>query len=237
MSRLAKGRTTQLTRGEIARAALDHFDTSDRPLSMRALAASLGVAPPSLYHYFENEGAIVRGAVRLVFEETVREFLTATPDFGSADLEPTDLLLRSALSLRRAFLRHFRIARYITINPQPSERVSGLVAILGAAFEQLGLTGEKAGVAVFAYGHFVYGSILVSVSSQMADERFNAHRGNFHVGESMPVDAPAISPETLDSLDEVLNNPSPASDNDEGRFVAALRILIAGLVADAAITV
>lgn len=109
-------------------------------------------------------------------------------DFGSAGLEPTDLLLRSALSLRRAFLRHFRIARYITINPQPSQRFSGLMAILSEAFEQLRITGDKAGVAVFAYGHFVYGSILVSVSSQMADER----------------------------------------------FVAALRILIAGLVADAA---
>ena len=234
MPRLAKGRTTQLSAGEIARAALGQFDTSTNALSMRSLAAALGVSPASIYHYFPTEEAVIRAAMALVFEEAIAEFLEAVP--LTVDLLPGDphvLLEGSALAMRRAFLRHFRIAIYIAMDPQPSSQLAGVIAIFGAAFEQLGLTGERAGEALFAFGHFVYGSILISASTRMADQRFNARRGGFSVVDIVPGDAPRVSKETVASLQEVMDSSFAGTDEEERLFLTSIRALVSGLVARA----
>ncbi|MFN8372076.1 MAG: TetR/AcrR family transcriptional regulator [Anaerolineae bacterium] len=57
-----------LSRERILQAALTLIDTSGvEALSMRRLAAVLGVDPMALYHYLPNKEAILRGLIELIF--------------------------------------------------------------------------------------------------------------------------------------------------------------------------
>lgn len=234
MSRKAKGRSSYLTADEIAKAALRQFDTSPQALSMRALAAALGVSPASIYHHFPNEEAVIRAAMALVFEEAVNDFLAGGPQPPSWTFEPIDFLVRSAVCLRRAFLHHYRIARNIGMSPDPSERMSDAIAVYGQAFERLGLSGERAAEALFAWGHFVYGSILISSSALVSAERWHETRRPFSSEATRGVNAPEISDTTSKSLDAVLSSTFAATDHEERLFITAVQRLVdAYVTADA----
>ncbi len=85
-----------LTRERLLRAAIDVADAGGiTALTIRSVAAALGVQPMSLYHHVANKDAIIDGIVDVVF--------------GEIDLPPADTDWRSALRHRacsaRAVLR------------------------------------------------------------------------------------------------------------------------------------
>lgn len=69
MAEPARSREIRLTRDLILETALTFVDTHGvEALSMRKLAAELGVNPMSLYHHVENKAAVLDGITRLVTE-------------------------------------------------------------------------------------------------------------------------------------------------------------------------
>lgn len=173
-------------------------------MSMRSLAGALGIGPSAIYYDFSTEEAVIRAAVALVFDEAMQEFLEHSAELLDGG-DPVDLLVRSAVLTRRAFARHSRIAPYLATSPEASFTLASLLAVFGAALEQLGLTGERAGQASFAYGSYVYGSILVSSSRRVADERVRAPSVPLVSGGVPERLAIEVSPPTVEAIDRALD--------------------------------
>lgn len=227
MPKLAKGRDAYLTREEIARETLHQFEVSPRPFSMRGLARALGVSAPTIYHYFPTEAQVIRAAVRLVFAEAVNDYKARVGDPVTAPLDGEDLLVQSAVSFRRAALRHFRIVRHLAVSPEAPSNLSGMMAIYGAAFEQLGIDAARVGEAAFAYSCYVYGSVFVSASRLESDELLSESLTRISPADTLQADAQEWAAETKFAVDEVLSV-TPALD-DEDLFVKGLSMLIAGM--------
>ncbi len=228
MPRLGHGRDTALTPEEIAREALAQFDSSANGLSMRALARELGVVPASIYYHFKNEDGVIQSALALVYEEAVSDYLAK---MGSPIVDPpapVELLVESAVSVRRAFARHFRITPYLGLMPLSSPRLAGIVAIFGAAFENLGLTPVRAGAALFAFGHYVYGSVMLSGSGRLAAERIGERAQPFSSAEDRTSVAPGVHETTFEELDRAIALSGSFTAEEEELFVMGLRMLIAG---------
>jgi len=225
MSRLAKGRATHLSKDEIARAALHHFDTSKEPFSMRRLGQMLGVAPGAVYKHFPSEADVIAAALGLVFDEIVEEVLGQGDPLG---LDPVEVLVRSGVAMRRAFARHFRIAPYLVSSPASTPRLSGVLAIVGAIFESIGLVGERAGFAAYIYGNYVYGSVIFASARRMSREREEG--AGFSSFEHRPTDAPRVAEATSQSIDEVVAGAAADTELDDRRFEEGLRLLLDGLV-------
>jgi AcrR family transcriptional regulator len=231
MAKLAKGRTEYLTPEEITREALRQFDEGDRPLSMRNLAKAMGVAPSSIYHYFASEDAIIRSAVALVYEEAIADFFALHHDQFPED--PVDFLVSSARCLRRAFTAHFRIAPYLAMAPEGTDRFGGIMAVLGSSFERMGFHGKTAGRALYAFGNYVYGSILVSASIRIADERLEPPPVPYGtLATHRPEGLPRATADTEEALDQIVATPGRREDEEEeALFEDGLRMLIAGMEA------
>jgi AcrR family transcriptional regulator len=157
MTRLARGRETHLSRGEIAAVALRRFDEG-KEASIRELAAELGVAPSAIYHHFPSRTAIVDEALGLVWREAAEEGMRL---IGDRIGDPVEVLLTAALATRRAFGRHHAIAPYLAATQAANERLVSNLGLLAGALEGLGLSGEEAAEAFHAYGSYAIGSTLV----------------------------------------------------------------------------
>jgi AcrR family transcriptional regulator len=131
--RVADGRDDHVSRQEIVEAALAIIDEDGIDgLTMRRLAAAVGLQAPSLYHHFPSKAAVVADVLDLVWDEA-----TARVPFDDV----TDLVeatFASLMSLRRSFLDHPHMASFIGVIPRPGERMissieglRGLVALLG----------------------------------------------------------------------------------------------------------
>jgi AcrR family transcriptional regulator len=221
MSRLAKGRVTHLSRDEIARATLQHFDSSKEPFSMRRLGQILGVAPGAVYKHFPSEARVIAAALGLVFDEVVEEVLSRGDPLS---LDPVEAMVLAGVSMRRAFARHFRIAPYLVDFPESTPRLSGMLATVGAVFEGMGLGGERAGFAAYIYGNYVYGSIVFASVRRMAREREGG--AEFSSVEHRPSDAPRVTEATIRSIDEVVAGAAVDTELDDRRFEEGLRLLL-----------
>jgi hypothetical protein len=107
---------------------------------------------------------------------------------------------------------------------------SGL-AILGSLFEQLGIRGERASVALYAYAAYTIGSILIEANRRVADEAGDEVEPatRFATGELVPEDAPAIDATTALALDHAIATTRRDASVDEDPFVAGLRTLLQAL--------
>jgi len=214
-----------LTADEIAREALHQFDVGRRPLSMRQLAAALGVGAPALYHYFPTESHVIRAALQLVFEEAIVEALEIVGDPLAGPVDPEVLLTGVALAVYRAFDRHYRIAPHMAMAPEATSRLAGVLTILGSAMEQLGASGPSAAASLSAYGNYVYGSVVIGATRRIDDERFQHAAGEpFSTTSVRPADAPPIGEDTAEAVDRLL-----ARGVEEEAFLTGLRVVIAGI--------
>jgi AcrR family transcriptional regulator len=145
-------RRPPLTRDEVLRAAVDLADRSGiERLSMRALAAHVGVEAMSLYHHVAGKEALLDGMVDLVFDEI------HTPEVGG---EWREEMRRRSLSGREVMARH-----PWAIGLMDSRRTPGLAtlrhhdAVIGclrAAGFSVALTGHAfALLDAHLYGHMV----------------------------------------------------------------------------------
>jgi AcrR family transcriptional regulator len=98
---MARKRRGPLTRERVLQAALELADASHgsfRSLSMRKIAAKLGVEAMSLYNHVANKEDIVDGLVDIVFGEI------EVPEPGSLDWRAA--MRKRAISVRAALNRH-----------------------------------------------------------------------------------------------------------------------------------
>src|SRR5436190_19053151 len=142
MTRLAADRDTHLTPAEIAQEALRQFDEREREPSIRSLAAELRVAPTAIYHHFHSQAAIYQAVVELVWAEATKELLRLVPK--PLDAEPDDVLVAAGVAIRRVWLGHHRVARYMAATPEANEFVTSSLGLMAILFERLGLEGEDA---------------------------------------------------------------------------------------------
>lgn len=229
MGRMAAGRTTHLTREEIAKATLDLFD--DGEFSMRALGVRLSVSAAALYNHFENQGEIIREAVTLVWEEALAGFVAEIADPFGGGADPVRFLIVAALCSRRAFNRHYQIAPNLALPPSESDsRLSGALAIFGSLLESAGLEGQDVGDAFYAYMTYTLGAILFHAHRQLALERFEIVPGlaSFSSAAARPPDAPIASAETLEGVDRAIAATDSDDEIDERLFESGLRRLLEG---------
>ncbi len=232
MSRLGHGRTTPLSRDEIAAEVLRQFDSGDAEPSIRTLAAALGVTPRAIYHYFDSRAELVDAALSLVWEEAVADVVVAFAEIDDAVGDPVGFFVAAGVATRRAFGRHHRLARYLGLTSEPNERLAGAVAVLGTLFEAMGLDGDDAGQALHSYLTFVLGSIVLAANRATIRDRRDAPPADppFSTRGLRPDGAPEVGDETVDSIDEVLR-----SDADEtvleARFEEGLRRLVGAFLA------
>jgi AcrR family transcriptional regulator len=228
---MATGRSTHLTKEEIAREALALFDTPDRTFSMRTLAFRLSVSPAALYNYFDSQSALVRAAVSLVWEETIADLSTMVPDPVVEPGDPVEFLVCAAVCARRAFSRHFRIAPNLALPPPEGDsRLAGSLAVFGSLLESAGLEGEDIGEAFFAYTTYTLGAILYRSQRRVASEEFGMDPGvtSFSTAAVRPDDAPAATQATMEGLDRTIAITEANEDAEERPFVFGLRKLLEG---------
>jgi AcrR family transcriptional regulator len=231
MTRLAANRDTHLTPAEIATEALRQFDAGSAEPSIRSLATALQVAPSAIYHHFESRGAIVQGAVELVWADSATRFLELVPKPYEA--EPDDVLVAAGLAARRAWLAHNRLAPYMAATPEATESITSALGLLANLFERLGLEGEQAAAAFHTYSSFMIGAVLFAAVRRTANEELvqrdgDAERPGFYA-ELDPALERRSRQSTRASFEAVMeiSNADPA--RDEELFADGLRRLVESL--------
>src|SRR5215217_9253839 len=87
-----------LSRERVLQAAIAVADAAGvRALTIRSLAAELGVKPMSVYYYFANKSEILDGIVDVVFSEI---------DLPTSDGDWQSVIRHRAISARRVLARH-----------------------------------------------------------------------------------------------------------------------------------
>jgi AcrR family transcriptional regulator len=210
----------RLTRSAILVAALRIVDADGiAALTMRRLAADLGVNPMSIYHHLPGRAAVLSGLVEHVFSQ-----LPAPAGGGSWQ----DRLTSAAHAYRRIVRAHPHLALQIISDPAA---VSGALAAAGepfyAALEQAGLPPRAIVEAVDTVVDFVHGFMLGEAASAS---------GTFELGPDLLARVDALPPGAAPALTrvaEALGESGLRYEFDRG-FEAGLAILVNGIEAIAA---
>jgi AcrR family transcriptional regulator len=217
-----------LTLATIVDEALRQFDEGTGEPTIRSLAAGLGAGPSAIYHHFPSRAAIVQRAVERVWGEAMANLLELIPRPLGA--EPREVLVACGLASRRAWLAHFRLCPYLAASPEGDDFTRDALGAMAALFEGLGLEGDQAAAAFYAYGTFMLGSILFAATRMIANEQLaeRAQGGPVRT-EHRPVMARRSGEATRRSLDRVIAISVTDPAKDEELFVDALRGLVEGL--------
>ncbi|MDI2126018.1 TetR/AcrR family transcriptional regulator [Yinghuangia seranimata] len=204
------GRPTNplLSRDAIAAAALDlTAEEGADALTIRAIAARLGVRGPSLYNHVSSKDDLLDAMSALISRE-----------LDSSALESADWragLTAYARSYRRVFLRHHGILPVIARRPvQTAEALSGYDA-LARALLRLGCKPAEAAELSAALDYLVIGSVLETYTAGFSRPP-NAYRTDF----------PALA-ETLGA--SATTTPGGLPGLDERGFERGLALLLDGL--------
>lgn len=159
-----KANVPTLTREQIIAAAVDLVDRDGlAALSMRKLAAELGVSPMSLYYHVPDRG----GLDDLIFDAVMAEV-----DFSGDDptLGMEERAVRLGYALRTALLAH---PNTVPITLRRSARTPAQLgpveAMLGILYD-MGLDPTDAIAAVDVIGQYVFGTTLAYVNN-LAQEK------------------------------------------------------------------
>ena len=153
-----KANVPTLTREQIVAAAISLVDRDGlAALSMRKLAAELGVGPMTLYYHVPDRAAL---------EDLIFEAVLAQVDFSGDDpsLDPEERAVRLGQALRTALLAH---PNTVPITLSRSARTPGQLrpveAMLGILYD-MGLDPTDAIAAVDVVGQYVFGTTLAYVN-------------------------------------------------------------------------
>ncbi|MFB0641209.1 TetR/AcrR family transcriptional regulator [Deinococcus radiodurans] len=198
-----------LSAEKITRQALDmlHRDGLDG-LSIRKLAAELGVSPKSLYHYFPTKEDLLQG----VYSEILREL--ELPDLNEGSWQ--ERFSRLAHSLRRSMVRHASFIGYYFRGHRVSREELDVYESLYRLLRQVGLPEEVI---------TKYGSVLVIFMVGFCYAELN---GNF--APSAFAQRRAFAERQPERFPLALSLPMPAaSENEDDFFEVALELMLAGI--------
>jgi hypothetical protein len=169
---------------------------------------------------------VIEAAIELVWSEVNEEGYGMIPDPLTA--RPDDVLVAAALATRRVWLRHHRLARYMSATPRASEFLSSALALLANVFERLGHPGEEAASRFHTYASFTLGSVLFAAARIESSEAFDDGEAEAKYRSRPGAEEAAHSSDaTRLSLDEVVDLSAADPERDERLFVEGLRRLIA----------
>jgi AcrR family transcriptional regulator len=132
-------------------------------LSMRKLAAALGINGPSLYHHFRNKNEILDAVVRLVLGDL-------RPPEEDDDGDAVAWIVEVATRYRRALRQHPNVVPLVVAGV--NRRVGARVYDYGLSrLRRAGLGTAEARAAVDAVEAYVVGSVLLRHESAAAFKR------------------------------------------------------------------
>ena len=212
-----KGRA-RLTRERILTAALDlvaHEGLDS--LSMRRLAAELGVNPMSIYHHVESKRALLDALVERAFGQF------RMPPAPTAEWE--EQVRAWAEGYRALTLRYQRLVLHLVSDPRAASRAASMVAEpLYAALRDAGLKPEGVLRAADTLVDLVHGIAL----AESARPRLDPLDRRAILGQAVvPAEAPTLH-EVVGAL-----SPEQAVHDWDAAFAAALDLLLAGVRATA----
>jgi TetR/AcrR family transcriptional regulator, tetracycline repressor protein len=203
----------RLSERRIAETALELIDAEGvEGLSMRKLAAALDVSPMSLYTYYPDREAVLEALTQLVLAEV------EVPD---EDLDWRETIRQVMRSIRRAGLRHPRVAPLINRFPPRTPDALAFVEAGFRSFRRAGFDDASTARCYRALAVYSMGSFDVELS-----DYFDQHPAGRSGSDSLA--AP--------SMDRHLPNiarigPALAGQDDEAEFEYGLELLLTGFAA------
>jgi AcrR family transcriptional regulator len=154
----------RLSRQVILEAALRIVDAEGiEAMTMRRLAATLGVNPMSIYHHLPNKAAVFAGLAELVFAD----LNNSTPPDADAKLEWRDELLGAARAYRNALRAHPNLALQVLADTAAvSDVVVVTVEPFYRALDRAGLAPRQIFESVNTLIDFIHGFSLGEASVQ-----------------------------------------------------------------------
>jgi AcrR family transcriptional regulator len=147
-----------LSRERVLRAAIAVADAAGvRALTIRSLAAELGVKPMSVYYYFANKSEILDGIVDVVFGE-----IDIPPGDGDGDWRSE--VRRRAISARRVLTRHPWVIVLLESRKSPGPATLRHHETMIGTLRRAGLSVEMAAHAYPLLDSYVYGFALQEAS-------------------------------------------------------------------------
>lgn len=158
---VAPPRSQQLSRGRIVSEAIALLDSEGATgLSMRKLAARLGVAPMSLYHHFADKSALLEA----VAEAPMADLASPPPDV------PWDQQLTAISASFRAITRaHPAVAWMIMVDERP-QALNRIAEEVVTRLVGLGFTPADAASVLRTFVRYLIGSAVMEVSAHFAPE-------------------------------------------------------------------
>lgn len=171
-----------LSRERIVSEALKLVDTEGLDaLSMRRLAAVLGVDPMAIYYYLPNKSALQDAIV-----EAVNEDIEGPAEFHSLPLY--DLVMMAGRLFRTTLLRHPNAVPLAAVRPVASPVGMAPTEAMLSGLIRCGMTPAEGLAAVDVFSTFVTASVLRQVQLPAGPER-DPHVQLRNAGENMDPDA------------------------------------------------
>lgn len=215
--RPALRRTTPLERDDIVEAALAIVRKEGlEAVSMRRLANELGVTAMALYHHFPDKPALMSAMVDRVW------ILVSSPRVVPG-ADPLELMIESCLQVRRVWLSYFDLASLAVAVAEPNDTFYESTGTMAAVIEALGFPDVP--MAYNAIQSLTMGSVEVAANRRAASAYFGR------------------DPKAVLARARRMARQRGASENhrgiiegrfdpgDDDYFEAALRALVAGLLA------
>lgn len=209
-----KANTPVLTREQIVTAAITLVDREGlSALSMRKLAAEVGVGPMTLYYHVPDKSAL---------EDLIFDAVMGQVDFSGDDptLEPEQRVMRLGYAIRSALLAHPNtVPITLSRSARTPEQLRPVEVMLGILYD-IGLDPTQAIAAVDIIGQYVFGTTLAHV--------------NHLTQEEQATQAPQASEEAGIPPDQFPNLVRAITESEylgwEKMFDLGLRVLVRGLI-------
>jgi TetR/AcrR family tetracycline transcriptional repressor len=155
-------------------------------LSMRRLAAALGVDPMAIYYYVPNKAALQDAIV-----EAVNVEIEGPAEFHSLDLH--DLVVMAGRLFRATLLRHPNAAPLVVSRPLASSIGMAPTEAMLAGLIRGGMTPAQGVASIDVFSTFVTGAVLRQVQFPTSPEN-DPHTRFRQVGETIdPAEMPSIA--------------------------------------------
>lgn len=209
MPRPKSGSKSKLSETQIYERALSFIDNEGvEALSMRRLAATLGVDPMALYYYVPNKEALLQGVYDLVLKEMT---------LGTDTTKSWQGRLRSlGRNVRALALRHPKLFPHLMVSESVSEREFEIFEGLYSLLAEAGLSERAIAQASCVLFTFITGFALHEVNGTLAQ---------LSPGEEGALEA--LSPERFPYTHRL--NGAFKSRDSEVDFEYGLELLIRGL--------
>jgi AcrR family transcriptional regulator len=215
--RPALNRKTPLERDEILDCALAIVQKEGlEAVSMRRLAHELGVTPMALYHHVPDKPALMSAMV-----ERVWNVVAATSRLTGG--EPIELLVQNSIQVRRVWLSYFDLASLAVAVAEPDDAFYRTTEALAVVFEALGFPDVP--LAYNAVQNFTMGSVEVAANRKAASAYFGRDPKATRTKAKRLLRRRGATENHIGIVEARFD------EGDEIHFEAALRALIAGLLA------